>query len=98
MITPGQMHKWHGNTSSRTPTEARASCWLRRVVRAVVSLWPIIPLALVLTGFGMMALAKYKIRSICEKYPVEIQMRDFPACVNYGGPWPQKTNAINAKP
>lgn len=32
MITPGQMHKWHGNTSSRTPTEARDSCWLRRFV------------------------------------------------------------------
>lgn len=32
MITPGQMHKWHGNTSRRMPTEAQASCWLRRVV------------------------------------------------------------------
>ena len=46
-----------------------------------------------LVGLGMMKLAKYRIRCICEKYPVEIQMRDFPACVKYGGPWPQRTNS-----
>lgn len=71
---------------------------LKRVVRAGLRFWPIIPPLLIATGFGMMALARYKIRTICEKYPIEIQMRDFPACVKYGGPWPQKTNASNAKP
>ncbi len=68
--------------------------WQQQLVRA----WPLMPLILILGGFGMMALARYKIRTICQKYPVEIQMRDFPACMKYGGPWPQKTNAPNAKP
>ncbi len=49
-------------------------------------------LIIIILGFSMMTLAKYKIKSICEKYSPEIQLRDFPDCKYYGGPWPQKIN------
>ena len=58
----------------------------------VIRLLPIIPPLLIALGFGLMILSRHNIKRICEKYPIEIQMRDFPNCVRYGGPWPQKTN------
>jgi hypothetical protein len=51
---------------------------------------------MILVGIGMVALAHYKIRRICERYPIEMQIK-CDICVRHGGPWPQKTNAP-AKP
>lgn len=50
-----------------------------------------IGIILILVGIALMCVSRYQIRRICEKYPVEIQLRDFPDCVRYGGPWPQKS-------
>lgn len=47
---------------------------------------------LILVGFGMIHLARYKIRRICEKYPIEEQLKHG-ACCGRGGPWIQKTNS-----
>lgn len=79
--------------------ETQSRPLVRRMVGAVrPHLIPLVAVCLIGGGFGMRALARYKIRAICQHYPIEIQMRDFPACVHYGGPWPQKTNAPNARP
>lgn len=47
-----------------------------------------ISVILVVVGFGMMGLARYKIRCICEKYPIEVQLTN-DVCAKYG-PWPQR--------
>jgi len=68
---------------------------VQRMVRALRSnLLHVVALSLILGGLGVMAFARYKIRSICEKYPIEVQL-NYPACCEHGGPWPQKTNATS---
>jgi len=52
-------------------------------------LW-IVGLVLIVLGYGLILLARYKIRSICEKYPIEEQLKH-EACCQHGGPWPQIT-------
>jgi len=47
-----------------------------------------IPLALVTVGAALMIIAHFKIKAICEKYPIEVQM-EYPACASHG-PWPQR--------
>ncbi len=80
--------------SKQTETKSDTGCSLQRMVRA--NLIHTIAVSLILGGFGVMCLARYKIRTICQKYPIEVQL-NYPACCEHGGPWPQKTNAA-AKP
>jgi hypothetical protein len=57
--------------------------------------WSILPLVIILGGWSVMETARYKIRRICEKYPIEVQLV-YGACCEHGGPWPQKTNATES--
>lgn len=58
-----------------------------------MKIFHLICVSLIVIGLGMRCLARYKIRSICEKYPIEEQLKHGPCC-EHGGPWPQKTNVI----